>query len=451
MVVSLAVAACGSSGTDLQWPLSGGSRLQPLWFVTPDGQKAAIAADGWIDSQLDIPCTPSLDADETGRCFPRTEAGTSSQVAEFSDPACSMPAIFDGELPPNPCSSLDNPLATGWAFGPTRDLVPITGALRNATSYHRDGSGACVAYSTADGYSIGAAVPASTFVGFGAPAPVGSGRLRTMVRVADDGARAVTGLWDDARGVACGVGDPGDGVTRCLPKVPDALFALDAACTQSVATALGATSSDPAPVIASVQTGTLTHYYAVANELTPTTLYYLNGTTCELYPYPPPSGTYWALGAEIPLDEFASVHDVTLTRGRIVEHGWADDHGALVARLARLHDTVLDVDVTPLYIDQATVVLGPVDWSPAGLYADAVCTQLLVEATAQPHVATTDGNGPTGCYVRHTFAVGGQVTPSKVFLLNGTVCAPATLPTDSLFEVDAELPPSTFVPLAFGN
>lgn len=423
--------------------LVAGSRLQPTWFETPGGQKVAVAPDGWHDTKLDIPCTSTITSDGTGRCFPRSEAyGT----IRFTDPACTQRAIFDGQQPPNACSSLYNPLATGWAS--TGDgWAPITGELPSAKVYELDPAGRCIAEGSAGGYAIGAPVPDSMFVRFGAPTPVGSGRLRALVSVADDGAREVTGLWDDTRGGPCTPGDPGDGVTRCLPPAAFVDYYLDAACSQPVVWS-GSTAPPAAAIVAS---GAVQEYFAVGAEVAPRALYETIDGLCTPLTFPMPAGTYWMLGAAIPLDSFAKLHDVALTSGRIVQHGWADDRGAVLDRFASLHDTTFDADVAPLYKDDMTVVLAPADWTHIDYYGDAACTQPLVGGMTAPHLAVTDENGPQGCYVRHTFSVGAEVHPSQVYQLSGTTCSPAPLPTVALFAVGAELPATAFVSLSIGH
>ena len=443
-VLALLLGGCGGGSGDAPPRLVGGSRLEPTWFETPGGQQVAVAPDGWHDRKLDIPCTSTIASDGTGRCFPRSQAyGT----IRFRDAACTQRAIFDGQQPPNACASLYNPLATGWAS--TQDgWAPITGPLASAKVYQLDAAGRCIAEGAAGGYAIGAPVPDATFVGFAAAAPVGSGRLRALVRVADDGARETTGLWDDTRGGPCTPGDPGDGVTRCLPPASNVDFYLDAACSQPVAW-----SSDGAapPATAVVTSGPVQQYFAIGAQVTPRALYVTMNGQCVLTPFQPPSGTYWMLGAAIPLASFATLHDVALTSGRIVQHGWADEHGAVLDRFASLHDTMLDADVAPLYRDDVTVVLAPADWTHIDYYADAACTQPLVAGATAPHLAVTDDSGPQGCDVRHAFAVGAEVQPSQVYQLSGTSCSPAPLPAASLFAVGAELPASTFVALSIGH
>ena len=210
-------------------------------------------------------------------------------------------------------------------------------------------------------------------------------------------------------------------------------------------------AADAPPTVAVIATGPLQEYFAIGAGIAPRALYVTTDGLCTPLAYPMPAGNYWTLGAAIPLDSFAQLHDVALTSGRIVQHGWADDHGAVLDRYASLHDTMLDSDVAPFYKDDATVVLAPTVSPHIAYYADAACTQPLVAATTAPQVAITDDPGTPGCTVHRMFSVGAEVHPGQVYQLSGMTCSPAPLPTVSLFAVGAELPASAFVALKIGH
>jgi hypothetical protein len=453
-LAAVVCAACGDNRSP-QSVLTSGARLDAMWFVTANNQKVAPAADHWYDSQLQIPCTIDRGDDGVTRCLPRTFAGALTALEQFSDAACTQPAIFGGFPPVSVCPSTYNPHATTWARGPAPaptcagyPWVPITGPLpSDQRAYGRDITGTCVFLGTSTGgYSIGATVAPTTFVAFADAAPTGTGRLQPLVRIADDGARDRTdGLWDEARGARCVVEDPGDGITRCLPSESTGVVSyLDALCTQPVVRlfeSCGAT----APTTVTVRGAMMSRYHELGPAIAPALRYVIQGGTCQLSTEPTGTGTFHALGAEIPLDDFARVHDLALTTGRLVEHGWADDDGNLLVPGVAIHDVELDADIEPMILDTATVQLLPKDWTSVLHFADAACTQPLVEADRAPHVAVIESLDTAGCSTRRLFAVGAEVHPTQVFEHGGSSCVPATLPSQRMFATGPELPRSTFV------
>jgi hypothetical protein len=157
------------------------------------------------------------------------------------------------------------------------------------------------------------------------------------------------------------------------------------------------------------------------------------------------NGTTRQVGAAIPLDSFAVLHDVALGTGRLVEHGWADSDGNVLLRGASFFDTQLDAGVEANPLDSTTVALMPKTWQHVAYYADSACQQGL--ATGPGPVAVTDSNDDAGCFLRTPYAIGGPRQATQLFEGGPGHCSPATDPSgqQTFYSVGAELPRSTFI------
>jgi hypothetical protein len=456
-IAALALAACSSTGLgvgDAPPSLASGSRLRAAWLVTPDGVKLA---DGWFDSQLATRCHYRRSGDGALRCLP--DAAAVPTMARFADAACSEPAI---ELPPPAC--VTGALVPEWIEDASTDACGAAGAFHrvtqqlapNAAGWVRDpNSGVCAASSPfQNGYVYGDPLPAAQFVAAHEEHPaVGSARLVPWFHVGEDGSRELSGVFDSERGQRCAPELADDGVLRCLlqpHQVPVAY--LDAQCTQPLVIS---ETCDPEPPItvfdltATTSGCMISPQLAIGDAVVPTTLYGRGAGGCA--PIGPPNAAliYLRTGASIATSGLATVSEVTIGSGRIVEHALRGD-GPVVMRGHSYRDTQLGADVMPGALTATSQALTPVDAAVIDVFADASCSQPLAESLVgcgrTSFLERRDGLDPAGCQLVSWFELGAEQQQPQRFFGTPANCVALTT-SNPLYALGAPFDPSRFVPL----
>jgi hypothetical protein len=231
-----------------------GTRLRAQYWLVDDGHRVPqVDRAGqvvWFDTKLGVPCVWTRSP--TGASYVCTPA-TSFRVPNanrvfFLDAACKEPAriarstyfaqrVGPPLLPdsdPTPYDEVGRETACvdkayGWDGN---DLLELGDRLTVNQIY--DAQQGCVAFSLPPDEIVRAVtrtVATGSELAIGHVERFDTGhRLSAVQIVSDDGARQRIGWYDNALGVACGVGVAADGKERCLPEAADegGFFFVDA-------------------------------------------------------------------------------------------------------------------------------------------------------------------------------------------------------------------------------
>jgi hypothetical protein len=286
------------------------SRLTRRVITGSDGSKDSVY--GMFDRERDQACHPSYAADGKVRCLPLQASIKLTDT--FADGACTQPVAMtygcDRDRPPPTVAEYDSSNAC-----PQKVRIFSMGSKLPGT--YSNTSGTCTAGTTQTPYySIGAEIPAASFIEFARLEGQETGRIQRRAFSTSDGARSSSAWFNDNQlGLLCMFRRASDGTWRCLPqgapkdRTPAPNYSLltryrDAACTQGVTIIAADNQGCTQPrVVWETISGcpSIARVYQVGPMISATL--YRKTTACEVAP-PDPDFDYYERGAEIPPTEF---------------------------------------------------------------------------------------------------------------------------------------------------
>lgn len=398
-------AACGGkiAGTD---SAAGGAALDPVVAATSheSGRRLrahVLAADRveafveWFDTDLGVACAFQTAEDGELRCLPSVvhHVFCSPEVIEDTPAGPPPPPARDARRGEGPAASRPDALVWGarydGACGDVRTTIYRAGA-ETAPPTRCDGEPYVPAPGTYEPYAA-VRVPPERFVrGAFVVEPRGA-RLSARVIVAEDGAREVAGIFDDARGETCVAASVGVAVSRssCVPErfawLTGRYFDV-ATCAASNGVAY-AFDGCPAPEVVLTDQGcadTTSEVFAVGDRVDDA--FMLSAHGCE----PDRSGTpgwgakkaFYRVRTPMPPGALATITAAARGEGRVRLRAWTDDAGVAVRAIGELEDTAGAVPgacVTAPVGDVLRCLPPDVDVEgPEGLFADSSCSEPLV-------------------------------------------------------------------------
>ena len=254
-------------------------------------------------------------------------------------------------------------------------------------------------------------------------------RLKIVWNEFPDGTRTVLGTYDSLRQEACTLGYDED-TTRCVPAAMDLVFG-DASCTQQVGRVYDLCSD--AKYIAG-QGG----FFVRGAQLAQTSFYADDGGGCA-GPY---TGEVYALGAEVPIGEFAAVTRVREpTSNRLARRFYESDATDDDFRIeTTTQDTLLSATCSPGETAAGRACV-PNDRGFAVYYEDPACTVNQIASPAPPpRFAVYDD--PAGCPLSsfHYYSVTVENTTGNNYYAAGGSCLMVPVPMGSkMWSLGAEL------------
>ncbi|MEZ4439209.1 MAG: hypothetical protein R3B72_08975 [Polyangiaceae bacterium] len=410
-IVLLLAYGCGASAALFPGPddleVTAGQRLRPI-VARADGVAVFL---GWHDTLLDVDCGFRLGADLEWRCLPVVWR------VVFLDAACEQPALRLGE-----CGHDDRygGLATdpedrciggiGDAFHQLYERQP--GIVEATTYYDVDRTGVCTATPVdlePDEILVPAApVPMETFVR-SEPTVVGTGRLRRVEHVAEDGAREPIAGYDTDLAQACIPSSFGpwalDAEIRCVPERPSygSSRFVDASCTQPAASATCGET-----VLEEHDAETCTRRFFALGAPT-TSSYEVDGGTCQAVS----DLAVAAIGEELPASSFPPVSLTTKGDERLQVRSYTGN-GVSIGQPQRrsLFDRELDTDCEPAALEGGGYRCVPRASARAKAFADEACTEPVIVTRTN---ACGDGNPFTYVWERPEPRVCGFPATGLVF------------------------------------
>lgn len=197
----------------------GSGRLRRRLYRGSDGSR--LPRDLY-DVDLDIGCTPGIDADGQLRCLPEAidaysyaDAQCQTPLAQWgqSDPECAVPDYVYGRKGEFVACTIRSHI---YSLGePTADVTPYMQYDEDTCEPNGLPPGAV---GTLYGWTLGDEISPETFVALEAPPPQGEGRLQHMDHQGPDGFVYQVALWDSQRQETCRPALMADGLTRCAPS-----------------------------------------------------------------------------------------------------------------------------------------------------------------------------------------------------------------------------------------
>jgi hypothetical protein len=306
-----------AGGADPDAAVVSGDRLRRRDLVADGGARVFV---GLHDTELDLDCRFEWAEDGTPRCLPQFQLNVA-----YADEGCTEPVF-----PATDACEIE------WIYERTRDYacgehslyttyrIDRGAAPASGTFWYRTSSG-CVEAGVSDELLAVEHVSPETFVGGVFDDVPREGGVVARFVAAEDGARVMTELRDEARDAACITGMDG---ARCRParvagtspaRTSGATYA-DAACDVLVAVW---TPDDPCPPDATVTwnegCAAIHSYFEVGRAYDPADVTQWTGATCEAFgAYGPP----FAVGAAIPESEMPAIDRIEEGDGRL--RAWAD-------------------------------------------------------------------------------------------------------------------------------
>ncbi len=358
-------------------------------------QKAGDAEQYWemYDSELGAACGPGLGTDGALRCMPSgyvgqvlyTDASCTQPVLQRSDIVCELDPAYGKyvtEARYDAGCGVSSVMLRAFQVGADLTSPP-------ATVYADDGV-TCVAIPGLAGeFAELAEVAPEAFAAFETVTEPRGDDLSVIYLQSADGARLIgDSPTDVARGLPCGPSPAGDGFV-CLPGVTTGAKPAYSDETCSTEVAAGALAYDPAcakPTLATAPSSDVCSaerylYQVGADTAESFTLY---GENCGSLGAP--GYAYAELGAEIPLSELPALEEVVEGTGPARVRTYRVD-GAPATR-AGIWISESGERCYPYLFPDGTTRCGPptIAYAPAngGFFADAACTQRLVQTYEQP-------------------------------------------------------------------
>jgi hypothetical protein len=409
-----------------------------------DAGDGAVMPRGWHDRELDVDCEFSLAADGRHRCLPTGERVAGQRDVEvFADASCSVPAAPRPACAP-PLAYVrraprEMPTCSDLAAEP---VFAVGDVLDTTTVYVREG-GCTPVPGEADAlvYEVGDEVPPSEFVGADL-APQGAGRLATYALVADDGAVDPVAIWDSELGECELGGDlaaPACRPTETAMGVPPTWG--DPACTERVA--MDDRHERPCVTPTAVWDPTApasgSRLRTIGAALEADQVYRKDDTgTCAAQDVAA-DRTYYAMGAEIPLDALAPLGEASEGTGRVVVKRVTDASGAVIGPATTFWDTEIDEECAPLELADGYHCVG--DLAPGDLFfQDAECAVgvVLGDGHTRPTLAGVDREPTDACdagTLDQIYRVGALVSVPQPYVrdITGSCHPPDWVAPDGVF------------------
>jgi len=291
----------------------------PTWngieFHVLEGEDGSRGLSSFRDVARNVECSFRAAGDGVERCLPVRAWSVRSDV--FADAACSTRAASgnaDGCVTPTFAGSSESDACQ------TRERLFALGEV--ASPYAGAGAG-CQPLTESGGVyrAVGAEIAPDAFVAAKDDTDAGPGRLRTRRRVFGERPLAL-GAFDSEREKPCAFRRAADGVVRCLPVNPAngraEIFRIsyaDPACTQPVIRWPSSRCGSPETVLvdtaANVCDASAYRVHLVgARVQTPTV--FAPSPTSACAPEPGGVNEVFALGAEVPADQFVAATETDL-------------------------------------------------------------------------------------------------------------------------------------------
>jgi hypothetical protein len=447
LVVLLGAQACHDARTSITPDWVSGSRLRAHLSVAGE----ARIFSGWFDSKLKIDCFFGLDADGRTRCLP-PYVGRGSEGSDgvfYRDAACTdRIAGFYRKQPPTYVQDADTHAPLDCTKGLT---IYATGAVTAPTAVWEDLDGcAPLSASTISDLSFVEVreVDPSSFVGATETHEPRGPRLSARVLVAEDGARELTGLYDEDRHEECIFEARADKTSLCAPyhgasllNAQSDLF-VDAACTLPAAFTHDTCG---APTVITDDSG---GFFAVYADLSG--IYSSAKGSCTFTPTP--KGNYFSVGAPIPASAFASLAVAHEGNGRIQTAYARAPTGERTTSLG-FYDSAKAVQCTSEQAGDGVERCLPKTLGSLGIeYLDAACAQPVYRVVEGPAPAPSPGTylsdyETPGCGECLTvLAVGPQMpTPGAVYTNGSGRCVPFVDTAGSTYYGVTPVSPTDFV------
>lgn len=430
-----------------------GERLRRRDLVADGGARVFV---GLHDAALDLDCRFEWAEDGVLRCLPPFQLNVA-----YADSGCTEPVhpVMDG------CSF-------DWVYERTHDYacgehslyttyrIDHDGPATSGTYWYQTASG-CIEAGMADELLPVEVVPPETFVGGVYDDVTREGGIVARFIAADDGARAIAELRDEARDAVCAIGPAEERcrlqrVAGTSPAQTAGATYADAACDVLVGTWL---SDDPCPPDATVTWsggcgGATNSYFEVGREHDGAAVTQWTGETCEpIGPY----GRIFAVGAPIPEDSMPPVERASEGTGRLTAWSDVSTAGEALGPGRAFHDTETDADCRPTRFTDDTTRCVPEDatlfsdfeiptWSDPGCTGDRLILPFSCAGADAPvlEVAFVYCEGET---VLQAYALGEPFTGTTAYADYGDGCMPIDVAPGEWHRLGATLPATTFAAL----
>jgi len=445
-----------------------GSRIKIKWLQTDEGDRFFSE---WFDSQLGVRCILGGTPDDGERCVPFPAA----QVI-YTAAGC-MPGS-ELAVASKRCGASE-----AWATLPTYDcpfgmnhVFPVTGsAPPPAQEFMVVSDGRCVGPFPVDTtmtyYAVGPEADPTTFVAV-TPVTVHAGeRFELRGKLGDDGSLFPNGLYDTQRMQECAVVLAADGTMRCLSLGAKGsmagTFFSDSQCQQALVwTPPGTCGYGTQPAFAwqpghsEACTPEPVKIFSVGDPVANPALFMASGGTCH-GPVTTSPAQFNALGPETPADQFGPGALGWTSSCRQVAEETKSAGGVTFSNTNSFHSNVENVGCS---WDQGTD--GKQHCFPGDseapdhhsamatvltFYLDGACTQpvdlaYLADSCNVLPAPKWGGKRSSACPpVMTVYEIGEPVT-ATVYEMIGNSCTGELTPTANkqLFQIGAEVPPSTF-------
>ncbi|MBL8626543.1 MAG: hypothetical protein JNK64_34825 [Myxococcales bacterium] len=403
------LAACGDDAPAARDHFTSGTRLRAQWWEFAGG---TTLFRGFVDTARGEPCWFDELVGPSGvdRCLPSGALTFFRRSAtSFADPACTEPVVSASGAEPAVLAVPDDACASEPALF---ELGPVA-----ATHYRRDAGGACVVETAGLFHTLGPAIPLDRFAAATPTVEPAGGRIDGYALVADDGARQVIGGWDRDRGERV-VDSPelpdGRWSPRGIAYADVGVFA-DAGCTRAVARKYG--DSAVCPVTTILGAG---GHWAAGARIDPRALFRRDGAGACVAFSDDRGDLFFEIGAPIAADAFAPLRTVAAGAGRVRRQDAAGPDGAPI--LPRWEAPLLDTATAqPCAVRVASdgVARCLPQRYDGGYFADAACTQPVLQASAPPALVAIEDRAAAMFVVR---PVGAPYAAATVYVQQPTGC-----------------------------
>ncbi len=431
-------------------PAASGARLAALWL---EGAEPAAAGGrvfaGFHDRQLGVRCWFARAADGSQRCLPLRSFAA---AVLYQDAACTRPVQV------RPASACEPPAYLGVRSGqgcPGAEVLYRAGApVAEAELFGRDAAGGCARLpapsATDQVLALEEAPPAAFVAAVPAPAPAVGGRLVPARLIAEDGAASPAGWRDTQLGHGCALLTAADGELRCLPAelpvVQAGLFADDR-CRVPAAVGLASTCARAEQVLRAMTARCETRF-AVAAGGDRAVAHQQMGGRCGPVAGDPPAT--FPLGMEVPAATFAG----GLTTGALGSAGRLRPLVRLAGDAAApedaFHDGERQVTCLPGVAADGLLRCLPRSEGEIAMFSDPDCRAPVVSGRltcAPPTVLALAMPGT--CPARSRLHRVGAPYFGGVYERQASRCLARAFPSQALFHLGPEIPPTTFAALKF--
>lgn len=383
--VASGTAACGEElALEEPAPLvehfADGQRLRAQYFEFQGGAKLFRR---FFDTVLGEACEFDglIGPSGADTCLPVSAVTKLLPSHDFADPACTVPVIFITAVEPPPSLVVVMPSNACDAEPTVFEL-----GARVAPHYERASDGSCSEF-PAPGHGLGAPVGLDTFVSAIAERDVAAGRIGALTLVGADGSRQILAGWDAERQesvVESGEVPPDRWTPRGVAYGDSGVFS-DASCAQPVAVKSGHSARCPVTTVLEDPLN------AAGARLDPLSLFARDDAgACAARGDVWEGHMYFDIGEPIAVEAFAELKLVEQGSGRVRRRDAASPEGIgiLPTNRSPLLDTTTNQPCEVLTASDGVARCLPQVFD-GGWFADAACTQPLVQAAEPPGALVT--------------------------------------------------------------